>query len=168
MGSIFVEKVMDTAKPNPHEVLAQVRAQAKVDAAEMRDYFVEFDEDGTGALNRDEWMKLIEKGSLAEFMALREVDIKNRSHGTTFFDMAEAEYHRLNPKKSVTGEVTIENLVSTFLMVKGFATSMELAVAKHDLEARLKALMKNMEKLTTTLLGKPKPNVSSGPPKFSV
>jgi hypothetical protein len=145
VGSIFVEKVMDTAKPHPHEVLQQMKIQDKVDAAEMKQFFAEFDRDGDGSLDEHEWMRVVKSGKLLDFMALRDVDLKDESDIKMFFALArECCSDTTNPTNMRFDVVPVDALISMFLKVKGPASALDVAIMTQGIAERQKTILQSL------------------------
>jgi hypothetical protein len=131
VGSVFVEKIMETAKPHPHEILQRRLRQAKVDATEMKEFFVKLtDEDGL--IDEKMWIKIVEQDGLSEFLALREVYLTDTDDAKAFFRLAQEGYCLRHPVMMNSSLIPPDALVSTFLKVKGQASSLEVAILKHD------------------------------------
>eukprot|EP00419_Tripos_fusus_P001104 CAMPEP_0172685440 /NCGR_PEP_ID=MMETSP1074-20121228/20243_1 /TAXON_ID=2916 /ORGANISM="Ceratium fusus, Strain PA161109" /LENGTH=320 /DNA_ID=CAMNT_0013504591 /DNA_START=154 /DNA_END=1113 /DNA_ORIENTATION=+ len=136
VGSIFVEKVMDTAKPHPHEVLADARLQSNFDYAAMSHFFDCLDADGDAAITPEDWQLIVDQGGLQEFLALRDVDLRDDADVSAFFALAQHEQHIKDPDKARGGSVPKEALMRVFLKVKGQASKLQVEVMLHELRAR--------------------------------
>jgi hypothetical protein len=148
VGSIFVEKVMDTAKPRPHEYLQQMKMQDEVDAAEMKQFFADFDKDMDGAIQEAEWQKLVSQGSLLQFLASRECDLKDEIDVQAFFAMA-LDAHiakNLNFNQS-SNSIPVDALVSMFLKLKGQASAVDVAIMTQGVLIRQKLMIQMLSSL---------------------
>jgi hypothetical protein len=140
IGSIFVQKVMATAEPGPHEVIQLKRLQDKVDAVQIRQKLAtDIDEDGKGLIHEDAFFKGCEEGVLKEFMAVRDIAINDPFIARVFFQLALDEDSRTVGKTNTyrgttdfSSKVTLDALVATSLKVKGQAKSLDLMVLRHD------------------------------------
>lgn len=169
VGSIFVEKVMQTAKPDPREEKLELRTQARVDAFEVKSFLGECDKKARGALSMEQFVKIMESGGLAEFMALREVDLRDTAAATAFFKIAQEKFSSSHAGLGLGDkDASIEALVSTFHRVRGQASNLDVAVLRHEMSLMLhkqKELQHSLDYLVDSVGdGSPK----GGMPRFCI
>jgi hypothetical protein len=126
VGSIFIEKVMQTAQPSPREIMEENRTQEKLDALEMKSYLYLLDTDGDRTLNKTEFERMIETEGLGEFMAERDVALRDTADVKAFFNLAQHEYRSKHPN-STCERIPMDAFVSTFEKMKGRGTSLQVA-----------------------------------------
>jgi hypothetical protein len=166
VGSIFVEKVMQTAKPSHVEEMQELLTQARVDTSEVRSFFRDCDKTARGALSMEQFVKITEIGGLAEFMALREVDFRDPASLAAFFKMAQDNVKHSSSSEGLGDEdAAIEALVTTFHRVRGQASNLDVAVLRHEMSFMLhkqKELQHSLDYLVDSV------GDGSGMPRFSI
>jgi hypothetical protein len=140
IGSIYVEKVMAMAEPTQRELMDKQRLQHKVDAAEIREFFLSADKDASGVLSEREFEKIIMNGKLAEFMGVRDLEIQDLADSTSLFrlaqnyDLLRAQHHGLTKAPCQEDEATIDGIVNTCLKVKGGGKRFDNAVLRNEMQ----------------------------------
>ena len=133
IGSIYVEKVMALAMPTPRETLEMQVKQDKLNDAEVHQYFLDEDFDGSGTLYEDQFEYLLEHCGLRNFMAVRDLTLKDKEDTQAFFRLAQDEDRRHHSSSKGDNEATIEALVQTANRLKGTTKAFDIAVFKKEL-----------------------------------
>lgn len=160
IGSIYVEKVMAMAQPTDHELMEKEMLQRRVDAAEIEEFFVQFGgKDHADSVTEKEFDRIVEDGSLAAFMAVRDLDLEDDNDIKELFQLTQelqgvrtARDHPGQPRR-VAKKVTIDALVATCLKVKGGAKRFELALLRSEVHKTRHMLNDSIQGVVSQLSG---------------
>jgi hypothetical protein len=120
--SVFVEKVLNLAKPDIDTLMMEQRRKDDEDAKELRELFRKLDVDCSGTISAEEFERCIKHGDVERFLVGRGIDIKDAK---TFFTMLSESMEKEN-------EVDIGTIVGSCLRIKGVATSIDLQMLRYE------------------------------------
>merc|ERR1712232_857657 len=149
IGSMFVERIMLIAEPSPREKMVADLINSQMETADIQKFFLAFDSEKLGILTERQFDDLISEGGLLEFMAERDVVLKDAFDVSAFFHIAahqdrERGLSSKTPPDRSRNEVSIEALVATSFKLKGNAKSFDLAAFRLEVDQKFEQQQKSL------------------------
>jgi hypothetical protein len=121
--SVFLDRVMKFAEPTVQMVIDDRDRMERHDIRQLQDIFVEADLDHSGAISAPEFMSCVNSKKFGAFLAARGIDIHEAA---AFFDLL--LIHHTN-----NCEVDVVQAVKSCLRMKGYASSVDLQILRHEM-----------------------------------
>jgi Ca2+-binding EF-hand superfamily protein len=120
--SVFVDRVMKFAEPNPEAMVEEMRRVEIDDMNALEEMFMSVDADHDRCITYSEFLRCMGTKQFGMFLATRGIDVKE----------ARAFFEVMCEEQDMSAEIDVRKMVESCAKMKGNATSVDLQILRHE------------------------------------